>query len=572
MDPRLFRAAQVGDVDALQMLLIEHPRICNRQTLRKNTVMHFAAKEGHSEFVKKLLQLKLVISGHVNTDGNTPLHEAAQQGHSQVVEILLNHNKLDAHILNKEGVSPLFMAAEKGHLAIVGQLLNVRSPAIKFDRKRHSDGQICVHAAARGGHLGVVIELLNLRNDMVKIADKYGSTPLHSAIIPGHMEIVKELINRDSTLCYKVDKFGRSPLDLAAMKGHVDIVRELVYCVPDCMEFRSKDGKTALHLAVEYKHGDVVSYLLEAYINLVNEPDNKGNTVLHLAVIKKLQQMVELLLLSPRLNINAINKQGFTALDIVKNEKDHINMESMISMEEVLERNGGRQGPGPLTLCEKTSTVERLSNLGNIGSLVAGLIATVTFEAVLNIPGYLQVEASSSRSPSVFSISDFGKFSYLKTFMVLDAIAFFAALNVILIWLFMEPLQLSKPKRMRRIMVVSNVVLGIALFFMAMAFYSFYVMILIQSSLRETVEPSLTLTMGMMFTFMVGPGLCAFVFVKEVQSKRKKCLAIFISFITVGGVGFLFGFFSDSEFFVSATFWVGGFVFFFGLFFILKYP
>eukprot|EP01018_Ginkgo_biloba_P005025 Gb_30610 [translate_table: standard] len=534
MDPRLFRAAHVGDVDALQMLLIEHPRICNQQTLRKNTVLHFAAKEGHSEFVKKLLQLKLVISGHVNTDGNTPLHEAAQQGHSQVVEILLKHNKLDAHILNKEGVSPLFVAAEKGHPAIVRQLLKVRSPAIKFDRKRHSDGQICVHAAAHGGHLGVVIELLSLRKDMVKIADKYGSTPLHSAIIPGHMEIVKELINRDSTLCYKVDKFGRSPLDLAAMKGHVDIVRELVYCVPDCMEFRSKDGKTALHLAVEYEHGDVVSYLLEAYINLVNEPDNKGNTVLHLAVIKKLQQMVELLVLSPRLNINAINKQGFTALDIAKNEKDHINMESMISMEEVLERNGGRQGPGPLTLCEKTSTVERLSNLGNIGSLVAGLIATVTFEAVLNIPGYLQVETSSSHSPSVSEYHDYDN-GYFQTFMVSDAMAFFAALNVILIWLIMEPLRLTKLTRIRRIMVLSNVVLVIALVFTALAFYSFYSMTLSKSSL-DSNGPYVALAVGMMFVFIVGPPICAFVVGMEVESKRKR-YAIFISFVTVGVLG-----------------------------------
>eukprot|EP01018_Ginkgo_biloba_P005724 Gb_26253 [translate_table: standard] len=353
MDPALFRAAHTGDVEALDNLLKEHPRICNQFTGRNNTALHFAAEHGHSQFVRKLLDVKPGLSGLVNRDGNTALHGASKQGHSEVVSILLHHNKLDAHALNLYGESALFMASEEGHVAVVSQLLQVHSPRIKLDFKRRSDGQTCCHAASQHGHLGVVIELIRRRPDMIVSVDKYGATPLHSAVSAGHTQIVRELVRSVPSLCYKLDRGGRSPLHVAAMKGYVSVVQELLCLRPDCMESLSKDGKTALHVAAE---NDQI-------------------------------QMVELLLSFPKLKVNAMNEQGHTALDIACKDTDHV--ASMRGIVEALERKGGMKSSGN----GSNKCVKKLKKLGDspgISTVVAALITTLTFDAVFAVPGWNQ--------------------------------------------------------------------------------------------------------------------------------------------------------------------------------------
>ncbi|MBA0838944.1 hypothetical protein Goarm_004727, partial [Gossypium armourianum] len=48
---------------------------------------------------------------------------------------------------------------------------------------------------------------------------------------------------------------------------------------------------------------------------MVNHKDCEGNTLLHIAVAKKLIEIIKFLLTIPGLDINAMNKNGFTALD-----------------------------------------------------------------------------------------------------------------------------------------------------------------------------------------------------------------------------------------------------------------
>eukprot|EP01018_Ginkgo_biloba_P006855 Gb_19489 [translate_table: standard] len=128
----------------------------------------------------------------------------------------------------------------------------------------------------------------------------------------------------------------------------------------------------------------------------------------------------------------------------------------------------------------------------------------------------------------------------IKVFMVCDAIAFFAAVNVILIWSIIGPLRLTNLRRMRSMTVLSTVVLGIALICMARAFSAIYTIILsTRDSLNATNGPSWFLTAGSISTFTIGPGICVFVFVTDVHSKRKKCLAILVFIIAL--IGYIFG-------------------------------
>eukprot|EP01018_Ginkgo_biloba_P006853 Gb_19487 [translate_table: standard] len=250
MDPKLFRAAHLGDVEALTDFFQANPRICSQITPCKNTALHIAAKGGHSDFVMKILEMKTQISGVLNLEGNTALHEAAKEGETDVVNILLRHNRKDANKLNKDGESALLIASEKGYVRIAKRLFEVSS-ANPIGLKRLSDGQTCFHAAAHRGRLGdlaptpspagplprrcplpgtpapgsaprprdgawwrgagkVVKEITCYKGNLkfVLNVNMNGVTPLHSSISAGHVGIVREILNIRPTMCFVVDSAG----------------------------------------------------------------------------------------------------------------------------------------------------------------------------------------------------------------------------------------------------------------------------------------------------------------------------------------------------------------------------
>ena len=71
-----------------------------------NTPLHCAAKQGHLE-VSKILLENHFHGRHTrnarNHNGWTPLHSAAQVGNSEVCKILLEHNRVDKNPTNKTG-------------------------------------------------------------------------------------------------------------------------------------------------------------------------------------------------------------------------------------------------------------------------------------------------------------------------------------------------------------------------------------------------------------------------------------------------------------------------------------
>ncbi|XP_025074544.1 osteoclast-stimulating factor 1-like, partial [Pogonomyrmex barbatus] len=67
-----------------------------------NTPLYWAARTGHLECAKELLNLVNPVINAQNKMGDTPLHIAASHGHLEMVNLLLEHNA-DMTLKNNDG-------------------------------------------------------------------------------------------------------------------------------------------------------------------------------------------------------------------------------------------------------------------------------------------------------------------------------------------------------------------------------------------------------------------------------------------------------------------------------------
>lgn len=177
-----------------------------------------------------------------------------------------------------------------------------------------------LHVACMLGHVHFAKALLAHKKDLAMELDSQGRTPLHLASMNGYVEIVRELLQSDNFACLVHDKDGRTPLHLATMKGQINVVKELVKARPEVAKHRVSHGQTALHLVVRHNRLETLKVLVEMvrYGDLVNAQDDEGNTILHLATANKQIETVKYLLQRSEVDVNTVNRNGFSALDIVE--------------------------------------------------------------------------------------------------------------------------------------------------------------------------------------------------------------------------------------------------------------
>ncbi|KAM3336528.1 hypothetical protein ACQJBY_030500 [Aegilops geniculata] len=445
MDKRLLIAATSGDSTSMQAMASQDPSILLGTTPWGNNCLHISCIYGHGGFCMDVVALEESLLTMENMDGETPLlaavrsrcapvasillrcyqarqlsiavlaqdkegcnalHHAIRSGHAQLaLELIEAEPSLSKH-LNKQGESPMFIAAMRNFTHVFEKLVSIPESS-------HAGGYACnaLHAAARNGDEDSATKIMGTRPAMARAANKGHNTPARVAVLFNKTRVLRVLLQHDCSLGYEVNKQGRTLLGSAAFRGHVDIAREILKHCPDAPYCRTSDRRTWLHTAVLFDHAEFVAFILRTpqLSKLVNMQDTRGKTALHYAVQKCNPRMVASLVSHEGIDATMLDNDaspaGWELLGAVQRAKTLNWNEVTMLMSKAYPQDASllynlhvqtkRQTTDASRKDAKSLTQTYTSNT----SLVAILIATITFAAAFTLPGGYSNDAGSEGLP-----------------------------------------------------------------------------------------------------------------------------------------------------------------------------
>ncbi|XP_039156305.1 ankyrin repeat-containing protein BDA1 isoform X2 [Eucalyptus grandis] len=269
------------------------------------------------------------------------------------------------------------------------------------------DGDIDKLYARLASETLFAMEIATLRPSLARKLNHLGLSPMHLALQNGQVQTVRALMTVDVDLI-RVKGRGRvTPLHYAAEIEADVLLAEFLSACPSSIEDLTSRCETAVHVAV--KNGKLnsvkvlVGWLMRVKMEeILNWNDEDGNTVLHIATLTNQPEVIKLLI--GRMNVNAKNFEGLTALDIFYERFQHNNKEEVGKILRNANAKRASSLSGVTGLSDHLSRQltfselqDRFLNVLGNGSntksprdmilVVAGLVAAATYQAVLSPPG-----------------------------------------------------------------------------------------------------------------------------------------------------------------------------------------
>ncbi|CAN6575700.1 unnamed protein product [Malus baccata var. baccata] len=332
-EDEVYKASRTGSIESLNRLIEKDPDILWRiplQTGITGTPLHVSALHGHTEFTKALCTNNPKLAEGVDADRRTPLHLASAKGHKETVEALLSVYAGACSDFDENGRIPLHYAAMRGEVEVLQKLID-KNPKSIYD----------------------------------KVKNRSKETVLHLCIIHNQLECLKLLVDR--LLVEKDDRNGEFLNSRAGCDG----------------------GVTILHLALMLRQIKTIRYLLSVDAIRAEATGVNGMSLTMLDILEyssvaredfsrslEIQQIL--------MDAGLIRRQN--------NENDNPNS-SVAAAAVVVQVAPSEKGSKPARWCwiKLMKWLRYPSNwvVETRGMLmvVATMISTMTFQAVVNPPG-----------------------------------------------------------------------------------------------------------------------------------------------------------------------------------------
>lgn len=299
LEPRLLRAAENDDTDALKHILDAARENGQFSDNLLRIGLTRSAERGSLAAARYLLsQGAKTDDNNVESNRPSPLLRAVERNQVKVVQLLLDHGA-SPEARNKKGRTALMTAAWKNHWHVLQLLISRGADVNAKDLKdRNVLHNLAADKQCDWGH--DVVELLlrtDCKIDGKDAQDELGRTPLHWACATGKRHLAELLLTRPhgpKADVNAVELRNKTALHIAAAHGREDIVELLLKYGAD-VNARSDGGWTPLHNACDKGCEKIVRMLLQAGAEINSQLLN-GITPLHLAAQAGHREVVECLL------------------------------------------------------------------------------------------------------------------------------------------------------------------------------------------------------------------------------------------------------------------------------------
>ncbi|XP_067653717.1 ankyrin repeat, PH and SEC7 domain containing protein secG-like [Haliotis asinina] len=304
-----------GDLETVKLILSQNVMYINSRGNESRTPLMEAAWRGQSNVVKLLVDRGANLS-LVDEYSYNVLHFACMGGDLETVQLILSQNVTDINIRGNGSRTPLMEAAFWGESDVVKLLMDRGANMSLVDKF----GNNVLHHACIGGDLETVKLILSQNVMYINSRGNESRTPLMEAAWSEHRDVVKLLVDRGANLSL-VDEYSYNVLHFACMGGDLETVQLILSQNVTDINIRGNGSRTPLMEAAWRGHRDVVEFLVGRGANM-SLVDKMGDNVLHFASTGGDLKTVELILSLNKVDINATNSNGQTAIDLAR-DKGH---------------------------------------------------------------------------------------------------------------------------------------------------------------------------------------------------------------------------------------------------------
>ncbi|KAF3449085.1 hypothetical protein FNV43_RR09809 [Rhamnella rubrinervis] len=282
--------------------------------------------------------------------------------------------------------------------------------------------QTPLHIAAANGQTHFAMEILSWKSSFFSKFNLEGLSPIHVALKNGKRNVALQLLdaNRDQIPC--VDRWRIVPIHYVAEQGNIDLLRRFLSASPQSIQDVTTKRETVLHIALKHDKLDTFRYLVrhlqtgqyegasKQETKILNWKDVEGNTILHIAVVK--------LLINCGVDVNIMNSDDLTALDILDSEVDNQVGRMLVAAGATSKASSSAQVNVAINSeDDRFSTIlsfeERVitsivrfkrdieNDKRNALLVIVVLIATVTYQASITPPGGVWQDSNSSSATQV---------------------------------------------------------------------------------------------------------------------------------------------------------------------------